>query len=404
MALRVKIMDTRVRHTEEMSQPFDRLLAATSGLDTPFAIVDVPALWANADDLIRRAAGVPVRVASKSVRVRSILEQTLARDGFAGIMSYSLAESNWLVDHGFDDILLAYPTTHREALKELVADERKRAAITLMVDSTESLDRIDSLVGVGHPEIRVCIDVDSSLKIGPIHLGVRRSPVHTARQARKLAAAIERRPGFELVGVMFYDAQIAGLPDSSAAVRLVKKRSAAELMKRRSQVVNAVREHASLEIINAGGTGSLEVTGADPVITELTAGSGLFSPVLFDGYDAFESRPAAYFVQSVVRKPRPDIVTLFAGGYIASGPTNKNRQPQPVWPANLKPIGTEGAGEVQTPLKGKAARKLAIGDRVVMRYPKAGEMCERFNEIALVDATGAHTLVPTYRGEGRNFG
>ena len=387
-----------------MPPPFERLLEATASLDTPFAVVDAPALWGNANDLVRRAAGVPVRVASKSVRVRSIVEQTLQRDGFAGVMSYSLAESVWLVDQGLEDVLLAYPTTSRQALLDLVADDRRRAAITVMVDSTDSLDHIDSLIGADHPPIRVCIDVDASLKLGPVHLGVRRSPVHSARQARKLAAAIAQRRGFDLVGVMFYDAQIAGLPDTSPAVRLVKNRSAAELLDRRGLVVAAVAEHARLEIVNAGGTGSLEVTGADPAITELTAGSGLFSPVLFDGYDAFESRPAAYFVLSVVRKPAKDIATLFAGGYIASGPTNKNRQPLPTWPAGLTPIGTEGAGEVQSPVKGRAARSLSIGDRVVMRYAKAGEMCERFDQVAIVDADGEVDLVPTYRGEGKNFG
>jgi D-serine deaminase-like pyridoxal phosphate-dependent protein len=382
----------------------DRLLRATATLDTPFAVVDAPALWRNADDLVRRAGGVKIRLASKSVRVRSIIGQTLRREGFAGVMSYSLAESNWLVDNGLDDVLLAYPTTSRPALADLVADERRLAAITIMVDSTETLDHIDSLLGADHPSIRVCLDVDASLKLGPIHLGVRRSPVHSVRQAKRLAAAIEQRRGFELVGVMFYDAQIAGLPDSSPAVRLVKKQSAAELMRRRTKVVAAVSEHAALEIVNAGGTGSLEVTSQDPAIKELTAGSGLFSPVLFDGYDAFESRPAAYFVLSVVRKPAKDIATLFAGGYIASGPVNKNRQPLPVWPEGLTAIGTEGAGEVQSPVKGRAARSLSIGDRVVMRYAKAGEMCERFDQVAVVGGDGGVELVPTYRGEGKNFG
>lgn len=393
-----------MRHTDEMPAQFDRLLRATAALETPFAMTDAPTLWGNADDLVRRAAGVPIRVASKSVRVRSLIEQTLQRPGFAGVMSYSLAESNWLADHGFDDILLAYPTVSREALLQLVAGERRLRAITVMVDSIESLEHIDSLIGSDHPAIRVCLDVDASLKLGPIHLGVRRSPVHTARHARKLAAAIEQRPGFELVGVMFYDAQIAGLPDSSAAVRFVKRRSAAELLDRRGAVVDAVSQHARLQIVNAGGTGSLEVTGADPSITELTAGSGLFSPVLFDGYDAFESQPAAFFVLSVVRKPAKDIATLFAGGYIASGPATKSRQPLPVWPEGLAPIGTEGAGEVQSPVKGRAARALAIGDRVVMRHAKAGEMCERFDQIAVVDASGSVQLAPTYRGEGKNFG
>jgi D-serine deaminase-like pyridoxal phosphate-dependent protein len=387
-----------------MPAPFDRLLRATDAIDTPFALIDAPALTANAGDLVRRADGVPIRVASKSVRVRSVIEATLRRPGFAGVMTYSLAESNWLVDRGIDDVLLAYPTVSRDALAALVADDRRRAAITVMVDSTESLDHIDALIGADHPPIRVCIDVDASLELGPVHLGVRRSPVHSARQARRLAAAIEQRRGFDLVGLMFYDAQIAGLPDTSPAVRLVKRRSAAELLRRRAKVVAAVGEHAELEIVNAGGTGSLEVTGQDRSITELTAGSGLFSPVLFDGYDAFESRPAAYFVQSVVRKPTRDIATLFAGGYIASGPTNKNRQPLPVWPPGLTAIGTEGAGEVQSPLKGKAARSLAIGDRVVMRYAKAGEMCERFDRVAVVAEDGSVEIVPTYRGEGKNFG
>lgn len=387
-----------------MSEPFSRLEKAIAGLDTPVAVIDEPALWANADDLVRRAGGVPIRVASKSVRVRGIVEGALARDGFAGVMTYSLAESNWLADAGIDDILLAYPTTNRAALHELIASDLRRAAITLMVDSTASLDFIDEVLGANHPPLRVCIDVDSSLRIGPVHLGVRRSPVHTPKEAAKLAAAIAKRNGFDLVGVMFYDAQIAGLPDSSRAVRLVKARSASELLDRRSKVVDAVSAYANLEIVNAGGTGSLEVTGADPAITELTAGSGLFNPTLFDGYDAWEARAAAYFALSVVRKPARNIATLFSGGFIASGPTNKNRQPTPTWPAGLELIGTEGSGEVQTPVKGKAARSLSIGDLVWMRHAKAGEMCERFDAVHLVGADGSSTGMPTYRGEGKNFG
>ena len=387
-----------------MPEPFDRLLSATADVGAPLAIVDEPALWANADDLVRRAGGVPVRVASKSIRVRSIVERTLARDGFAGVMSYSLDESVWLADLGVDDLLLAYPTASASGVHDLVTDEKRLAAITLMVDSPESLDLLDRLAGRDHPPIGVCLDVDASLKLGPVHLGVRRSPVHSAEEAATLARAVTDRPGFELRGVMFYDAQIAGLPDSSPAVRLIKKRSAAELLERRSTVVAAVREHADLRIVNAGGTGSLEVTGADPVITELTAGSGLFSPGLFDGYDAFESRPAAYFALDVVRKPTEDVATLFSGGYIASGPAQKNRLPKPAWPEGLSLLGAEGAGEVQTPVKGRAARDLRLGDRVLMRHAKAGELCERFDTVTIVVADGGIETVPTYRGEGKNFG
>lgn len=380
------------------------LLTATADLEAPVGVVDEDALWANADDLVSRAAGVPIRVASKSVRVRDVVTRTLQRPGFAGVMSYSLLESCWLVDHGIDDVLLAYPSTSAAGFRELVADDRRRAAITVMIDSVEHLDVIDTLLGHDHPPIRVCLDVDASLRLGPIHLGVRRSPVHTARQAGRVARDVAARSGFDLVGVMFYDAQIAGLPDSSPAVRLIKKRSAAELLRRRSAVVDAVSQHTTLEIVNAGGTGSLEVTGADPAITELTAGSGLFAPRLFDGYDAFTPRPAAFYALPVVRRPTKDVATLYSGGYIASGPTGDSRAPEPAWPQGLSLVGTEGAGEVQTPVKGRAARDLRIGDRVLLRHAKAGEPFERLDTVALVRRDGTVTTTPTYRGEGKNFG
>lgn len=381
-----------------------QLLQATDHLSTPFALIDSDAMWKNAQDLIRRANGVPIRLATKSVRVLPIIKTVLTLDGFAGAMAYSLAEANWLVDNGVDDVLVAYPSMDAQAYQNLLADENRLERITVMVDSVETLDAIDSFRGADRRPIRVCVDVDSSYRVGPAHLGVRRSPVHSPRQARALASMIENRAGFNLIGLMFYDAQIAGVPDTSAAVRIMKQRSASELIRRRRRIIKAVSQHADLTLINGGGTGSLDVTGKDSNLTELAAGSGLFVPTLFDQYDAFSARPAAYFALSVVRKPAAKIATCFSGGYIASGPAGENRVPKPVWPEKLEYLGTEGAGEVQTPLKGDAAASLNIGDRVLFRHAKAGEMCERFNDVALVGADGSITIVPTYRGEGKNFG
>ncbi|WP_411157642.1 amino acid deaminase/aldolase [Nocardia puris] len=387
--------------------PIAGLHAATAELDPPLAALDLTALRANAADLARRAGGVPIRVASKSVRCRAILETVLgagltADGGFAGIMSYSLREAIWLVGLGARDVLLGYPSVDRAALAELAADETLLDSITLMVDDVDQLDFIRTAVGSDRVHPRVCLDVDASLRIGPVHLGVRRSPVRSPDQAAALArAALER--GFRVVGVMTYEAQIAGLPDSNIAVRLVKRASAAEITKRRRAVVDAVRSVTGpLEIVNSGGSGSIEVSVVDPDVTEVTAGSGLYVPTLFDHYRAFTPRPALFFATSVLRKPAPSIATVFAGGYIASGPAGPTRVPKPVWPNGLRLIGTEGAGEVQTPLK--AAAELRIGDRVWFRHAKAGELCERFDEVHLVESDGSRVTVPTYRGEGKNFG
>jgi len=372
------------------------LTTATADLDPPLAALDLAALDANADDLVRRAGGRPVRVASKSVRCGWVLERVLARPGFAGVMAYSVREAIWLARNGVRDVLLGYPSVDRAALRSLGSDAALLDAITLMVDDVAQL----SFAPEG---ARVCLDVDASLRIGRLHLGVRRSPIRDASSAVALAREASER-GLRVVGLMFYEAQIAGLPDTSPAVRLVKRRSAAELAARRRDVVHAVEKAVgALELVNSGGTGSLEISSADPVVTEVTAGSGLYVPTLFDGYRAFAPRPALFFALPVVRRPAPGIATLYGGGYVASGPAGRSRLPTPAL-RGLALLGTEGAGEVQTPVRGAAASSLCVGDRVWFRPAKAGEQLERFDSLHVVDGGAVVESVPTYRGEGQNFG
>lgn len=383
----------------------------TAALDPPFAVVDLAAFDANADALVARAAGKPLRVASKSVRCRELLTRALARPGWAGVLAFTLAEANWLVRTGVtNDAVVAYPTADRAALRDLAADERLRAGVTLMVDSVEQLDFIESVTGSA--AIRLCIDLDASYRLagGRVHLGVFRSPVHAPDQARTLAEAIAKRPATRLTGIMSYEAQIAGLGDAppgrrarGLAIRALQSRSYQELLDRRGKAVAAVREIADLEFVNGGGTGSVRRTGEDPSVTEITAGSGLYGPTLFDAYRAWRPTPAAFFAQPVVRRPGPGLVTVLGGGWIASGPAEPSRQPSPWLPAGLKMIGTEGAGEVQTPLRGAAADSLKVGDRVWFRHAKAGELSEHVNELHLIEGDAVTAVAPTYRGEGHAF-
>jgi D-serine deaminase-like pyridoxal phosphate-dependent protein len=389
-----------------------RLDKATDHLETPVAVVDLAAFDGNADELTRRAAGKPIRVASKSVRCRALLERVLARPGWRGVMAYTLPEAIWLVRTGVtDDVLVAYPTADRTALREIAADPELAAAVSLMVDHPAQLDLIDQTSAPGsRPPIRLCIEVDASWKpAGPLHVGVRRSPVHSAAQAGALARQISARDGFQLVGVMSYEAHIAGVGDDppgqalrARAIRLMQSRALPELLERRAAAVRAVREHADLAFVNGGGTGSVAATSADPSVTEVTVGSGLYGPALFDAYRNWRPTPAAFFALSVVRRPAPRIATVLGGGWVASGPPEASRLPTPYLPEGLRFKADEGAGEVQTPLVGTAAEDLRPGDRVWFRHAKAGELCERVNELQLIDG-GTATPAPTYRGEGRAF-
>lgn len=396
----------------------DRLDRATAHLDPPFAVVDLTAFDRNAAELVDRAAGKPLRVASKSIRCRALLTRVLSRPGWRGVMAYTLPEAIWLVRSGVTrDALVAYPTADRAAVDELTSDDRLAEAITLMVDDPAQLDLVDAVAAPDRrAPVRVCLDLDASwrpLRGGPgnrLHIGVRRSPVHSPEAAAALAAQVARRRGFRLVGLMAYEAQIAGLADAppgqalrGAVIRAVQRRSYRELLRRRAAAVAAVREYADLEFVNGGGTGSVAATGADTAVTEITAGSGLYGPTLFDGYRAWRPTPAAFFALPVVRRPALGIATVLGGGWIASGPAEPSRLPTPWLPAGLRLLGTEGAGEVQTPLTGAAADGLRIGDRVWFRHAKAGELCEHVNELHLIDGDRIVETVPTYRGEGLAF-
>jgi D-serine deaminase-like pyridoxal phosphate-dependent protein len=392
-----------------------RLDAATAHLDPPFAIVDMAAFRANAAAMVSRAAGKPIRLASKSVRCRYLIEQVLGIAGFRGILAFTLPEALWLAATGMsDDIVVAYPTADRQALAALAGDSVAAAAVTVMVDSADHLDLIEKVAAeLPDPQpVRVAIDIDAGYEAlgGRFRAGARRSPIRTPAEAVRLAEAIRSRPGLRLAGLMAYESQIAGVGDDppgrplyARAVRMMQRRSGAELAARRSAIVAAIRALTSLDFVNGGGTGSLAATAAEPAVTEIGAGSGLYHPTLFDAYRGFTGRPAAMFALPVVRRPGPGVVTALGGGYPASGPATASRVPSPYLPAGLRLDKEEGAGEVQTPLIGRAADSLKVGDKVWFRHAKAGELCERFSELHLVDGDAVIATVPTYRGEGRTF-
>lgn len=233
---------------------------ATTGLPTPLVAVDLDRFDANADSLVERAGGLPIRVASKSVRCRTLLDRVLSRPGFAGVMAYAVPEALWLAGSGVRDVFVAYPSVDTDALRTLAANDTLRCEVTLTIDSVEHVRWLRDSLGEAVAGLRVAVDVDASLRVGPLHLGVRRSPTRTPQEALAVVRAASG-VGLDVRGVMFYDAQVAGVPDSGPHIKVLKARSVRDLRKRRAAVVEAVRTEADLVFVNAGGTGSLHLFG-----------------------------------------------------------------------------------------------------------------------------------------------
>ena len=396
-----------------------RYESALGDRDAPLALVDLDALRTNASRLVEQADGLPIRVASKSVRCLDLLRRVLAMPGFSGVLAYTPAEALHLAESGIHDVLVAYPSTDRSALAAIArrVAEGAPGRVVLMVDSTENAEPVSRVARAAGVRLPIALDLDAGWRPRRgVGVGALRSPVHSPAQAAVTAASLVADRCLELVGVMAYEGQIAGVGDDvpgkplrSKAIQAMQSASLRDLRERLPRVLEAVRREVrsaggELQIVNGGGTGSLARTAAVGVVNELAAGSGLYAPTLFDTYRSLDLLPAALFALPVVRRPGPGVVTVLGGGYIASGATGRDRSPTPVLPTGLRLTSTEGAGEVQTPRRGDAADRLAIGDRVYFRHAKAGELCERFPTLLLVEGDEVVDEVPTYRGEGLSFG
>ena len=396
-----------------MTHPgYDYYRQALANERLPAAFIDLDTLATNLASLRQRADPLPIRLVTKSIRSVAILRRLLAAGPFMrGLLCYSPAEAAWLAGEGFDDLVVAYPSVEPADLAAVAGQLRVGRSITLMVDNVSQLDRIATIAAAENVVMPVAIDLDMSSDFPGIRFGVYRSPVDGAAPALALAGEIARRPSLRLDGLMGYEGQIAGLMDEipgqrwkNRLVKLLKRRSIAEVNRRRQATVAALAAAGHrLRFVNGGGTGSFESTRADPSVTELAAGSGLYLPALFDHYAAFQSQPAAGFALPITRVPRAGMVTCSGGGYPASGPAGRDRLPRPWLPEGCRLIDNEGAGEVQTPVRLPTGSRLGIGDPLFFRHAKAGELCERFNTLLLIADGRIVDRVTTYRGDGKCF-
>lgn len=380
------------------------LVEAIAGRRRPCALVDVEAFDRNLERLMAPlGAHQTLRVASKSLRVPALILRALERDRVEGVLAYHVGEVEQLVAFGVDDVFLAYPPAPEDVgpLVGLVARCRR---LIVTVDAAPVIDALGQEAAARGVVLDVAVDVDLSWRKGGIHLGVRRSPVRSGDAAVAVGRAVKRWSSLRLTAVLAYEAQVAGVQDKTGslqdlAIPVLKARSVKLAAARRKEVVDALRaEGHDVQVVNGGGTGSVHTTGQDPTATEVAAGSGLFCPHLFDGYDRLDLEPAAFFALAVVRCSDAGMATCYGGGFVASGSAGPDRLPRPWWPEGLGVVAMEGFGEVQTPFTRPKGVSLVWGDTVLCRHAKAGELMEHVDTVLLVEGGEVTGEVPTLRG------
>ena len=380
--------------------------------DLPLAFVDLDLLDANIAVIKNKVKGKPVRIASKSIRCPHILQYILDKDStFQGLMTFTGKEALALAEKGFDNLLMGYPIANKKDIASICQANKKGKSIVLMVDSILHIQWIEEQAKKLQMVQPVCIDVDMSSDYPGLHFGVYRSPIHTIEKFKKLVDATLTFPHVKIVGLMGYEAQIAGVGDNSpyngiknTAIRALKKLSIGELKKRRTACVQyLIDKGLQPELINGGGTGSINSTREENFVTEISVGSGFYAPALFDYYESFRFAPAAAYAIQIVRSPKKGMFTAQGGGYVASGNISPDKQPKPYLPQGIQLTENEGTGEVQTPFTYTGKDELKVGDPIFFRHSKAGELCERFSSLHLVRGGKIIDRVPTYRGLGWTF-
>lgn len=385
---------------------------AFDGQPFPYAFVDLDLFDENVRQIADRSNGKKIRVASKSMRCASLIQRVLDSNPiYQGIMGYSVSEAVWLSQQGFDDILVGYPNWHEEPIRQFCEDIKKGKKLYLMVDLKEHIEHLNELGKKFDTVIPICIDVDMTTTYPGIRFGVWRSSINNVEQALALHQVIKQSPNVRLDGYMGYEAAIAGMGDQypgkaaqNMVVKLIKNHATKAVAKRREDTVKALQaDGAEFVFVNGGGTGSLEWTTDESVVTEATVGSGFYSSGLFDNYSNFYHYPSVAYAVEIVRHPRADIWTCHGGGYTASGGVGADKIPKPYLPKGAKLIEQEGAGEVQTPVVYSGPEQLSIGDPIYLRHSKAGEVCERFKQLLVIENGKVTGHYPTYRGDGQCF-
>ncbi|MFW5957685.1 MAG: alanine racemase [Desulfosalsimonas sp.] len=397
---------------------YERYRSIFKNRHMPFAFIDLDNFDRNVEYVAstQRNTGKRIRVHSKSIRCVELIKRIINKGGpqFKGVMTFTMEETAFLAANGLDDFIVAYPTVQPSDM-EIFADlTRRKKKISLMIDSIDHLRVLSQAGKKAGLTLNACLEIDTAYKpMGlPLYLGVRRSPVRTVEDALRIARISLDLPNVRINAIMGYEAHVAGPNDNlpgkrglNRLIRFLKNRSISEFTVRRKSITERLAsEGISLDIVNGGGSGSLVSTGRDPSVTEVTSGSAFYAPGLFWHYRDVDFIPSAFFGIQIVRKPAKDMVTCQGGGYVASGPAGKDKQPVPVYPEGLCLLPHEGAGEVQTPLKiSEDCPELNLGDPVFFQHAKAGEICERFNFFYLVQGGNIVKKVNTYRGDGRVF-
>ena len=271
-----------------------------SAVDTPALLLDGPAVQRNIRTLADFFSDRPARIRPhfKNHKCTSLMKEQVAAGQCIGTTAAKLGEAEVLVEAGLDHILIANQVIGPAKMRRLV-DLSRRAEIIVALESEEGLRQLAEAAQADDVTLHAIIEVDS---------GMKRCGTAPGRPTVEFAQKIRQAPGVEFRGVMGYEGHAVGIKDPDER-RAVTSEAATLLCDTVEQIRAA---DIPVEIVSAAGTGTYDVTGDWPGVTEVQCGSYVTMDWVYQQVRP-EFELAMSVLVTVISRPKPGVAVLDGG-------------------------------------------------------------------------------------------
>jgi len=268
-------------------------------LDTPTLIVDLDILERNIARMAEFFAGrrAALRPHIKSHKIPAIAHMQL-KAGAIGITCAKVGEAEVMVEAGIRDILIANQVVGRVKIDRLT-DLARRADVMVVVDDARNVADLSQMASVKGVTLRVLVEVD---------IGMRRCGIPPGDPVLDVARRVAASPGLRLTGLMGYEGHLVLIPDPEE-----RRRKVLAALEPLADTVDLLRRHGlAPEVVSGGATGSYDVTGSHPVMTEIQAGSYVFMDATY-GAVRPEFDISLTVLSTIISRPSADYFVTDAG-------------------------------------------------------------------------------------------
>ena len=228
------------------------------------------------------------------------LMQRMVDAGASGVTCASVAEAEVMAAAGAPSILIAHIVVNPDQLERLPAINQQ-TELLLTVDHFAQAELLVRLAANCSQNFKVLVDVN---------VGMNRTGIRPGYDALRLAEAIDKQSGVEVVGIMGYEGHLLLIDDPDE--KRTKIMDAMGVLQHTQTLIQ--QKGICCDIVSAGGTGSYQITKDHEAVTELQAGGGIFGDLFYTkrcGTKGVE--PALFVTADVVSRPSLEQAVLNCG-------------------------------------------------------------------------------------------